>query len=90
MELGRPADVAQAAGALDRLESELVAVESARPFKVLSGELGDGVGDAKHGAYRRETPRGLTALATSRRHRPASRRIITKSGRERDTGARII
>jgi hypothetical protein len=48
MELGRPADVAQAAAPLlDRLEPELVAVEGARPLEVLSGELGDGVGVAE-------------------------------------------
>ena len=44
MELGWPAHVAQAAGALlDRLEPELVAVERARPLEILSGKLGDSV-----------------------------------------------
>jgi len=54
MELGRPAHVAQAAGALlDRLEPELVAVEAARPLEVLSGELGDGVSVAEWSGHDR-------------------------------------
>ena len=54
MELGRPAHVAQAAGALlDRLEPELVAVEGARPLEVLSGELGDGMGVAERSGHGR-------------------------------------
>ncbi len=54
MELGRPAHVAQAAGALlDRLKPELVAVEGARPLEVGSGELGDGVGIAERSGHGR-------------------------------------
>jgi hypothetical protein len=54
MELGRPAHVAQTAGALlDRLEPELVAVEGARPLEVGSGELGDGVGVAERSGHGR-------------------------------------
>ena len=38
---------------LDRIESELVAVEGARPLKVGSGELGDGVGVAEWSRHAR-------------------------------------
>ncbi len=52
MELGRAAQVAQAAGALlDRLEPKLVAVEGARPLEVLSGELRDGLGVAERSGH---------------------------------------
>jgi hypothetical protein len=54
MELGRPAHVAQAPGALlDWLESELVAVEGTRPLQILSGELGDGVSVAEWSGHGR-------------------------------------
>lgn len=52
--LRRKEEQAQAAGALlDRLEPELVAVEGARPLEVLSGELGDGVGEASRSGHGR-------------------------------------
>jgi hypothetical protein len=54
MELGLPADLAEAGGALlDRLEPELIAVEGARPLEVLSGEFGDGVGVAERSRHLR-------------------------------------
>jgi hypothetical protein len=69
MELGRPADVAQAAGALlDRLEPELVAIESARPLEVMSSPPARPVGATRRAEISTSAPEPRSStISPSRR-----------------------